>query len=110
MRLWLMSRGILRATVVNRHLPWCRFPKGRGANIWRPCRLRGAITLADSSLLPNTPIALRFPPFCEYCSREGVRLQLNIKGRKIVLHWHCNGCDQEWPVRRREEEPAEESA
>lgn len=61
--------------------------------------------------LPNTPIALRVPPRCESCGREGaVRLQQNINGQQIVLHWHCNDCDHEWPVRRREEEPSRESA
>lgn len=58
--------------------------------------------------MPNTPIALRLPPSCEQCGREGlVRLQHNIRGAQIVLEWHCGGCDHEWPVRRREEEAAE---
>ena len=61
--------------------------------------------------LPNTPIALRVPPRCDRCGREGaVRLQQNINGAQIVLHWHCSGCDHEWPVRRREEEAAKDPA
>ena len=61
--------------------------------------------------VPNTPIALRLPPSSEQCGREGlVRLQQNINGGQVILHWHCSGCDHEWPVRRKEEEPANESA
>jgi hypothetical protein len=38
--------------------------------------------------MPNTAIALRFPPSCEQCGREGlVRLQQTITGPQIVLHW-----------------------
>jgi hypothetical protein len=39
-----------------------------------------------------------------------VRLQQTIKGEQVILHWHCSGCDDEWPVRRKEEVPAKESA
>ena len=69
--------------------------------------LLGAIVL---STVPNTPIALRLPPLCERCGLKGlVRLQQNIKGGRIVLCWQCSGCDHEWPVRRKEEEPAPEA-
>ena len=85
------------------------------AEIETKCESPAEITLPKPrgkvGALPNTPIALRVPPTCEGCGREGlVRLQQSIRGGQVVLQWHCSGCDHEWPVRRKEEEAVKESA
>ena len=58
--------------------------------------------------MPETPIALRVPTECAVCHRAGaVKLQQTIKGDKMVLEWSCAACGHEWPVRRKEEVPAD---
>jgi transposase-like protein len=56
--------------------------------------------------MPETPIALLVPTACPTCGRSGrIQLQQTLRGDKIELHWHCAHCDEEWPVRRKEEIP-----
>jgi hypothetical protein len=58
-------------------------------------------------LLPNTPISLRVPRFCDSCGRNGlVRLRQTVQGAQILLNWHCSSCAHRWPVRRDEQDTA----
>lgn len=58
----------------------------------------------ETSLMPNTPIALQTPDTCMRCGSKGtIELEHTIKGTRISLTWHCTVCDEEWPVRRKEE-------
>ena len=59
------------------------------------------------AIMPDTPVAFHLPGACVKCGQAAtVHLQQTIHGHQIVLEWHCSACDAEWPVTRKEEEPA----
>jgi hypothetical protein len=56
--------------------------------------------------VPDKPLAVKVPDVCPHCGRAGVvRLQQELTGASIQLEWHCIGCQAEWPVKRKEQEP-----